>query len=91
MTIRNQEAVADFEVLRPDRDIETVMADRRQAVTGPPAKVEMFEIDRLREALLAATGDAVDVMHSIRERVTEWTGDAPIDDDVTMMVVKRVK
>ncbi|MHC4449506.1 MAG: PP2C family protein-serine/threonine phosphatase [Planctomycetota bacterium] len=52
---------------------------------------DMFEMDRLRDALLAATGDAVDTIHSIRAVVREWTGDRAIDDDVTMMVVKRVR
>jgi len=51
----------------------------------------MFEMDRLRDALLAAEGDAVDTIHAIRAVVREWTGDRAIDDDVTMMVVKRVR
>jgi sigma-B regulation protein RsbU (phosphoserine phosphatase) len=50
---------------------------------------ELFEMERLRGALLQAKGDAVDVMHAIRARVHEFTGDRKIDDDVTMMVVKR--
>ncbi|MHC4849433.1 MAG: PP2C family protein-serine/threonine phosphatase, partial [Planctomycetota bacterium] len=55
------------------------------------AEDDMFEIDRLRDALLAAEGDAVDTIHAIRAVVREWTGDRAIDDDVTMLVVKRVR
>jgi len=52
---------------------------------------ELFEMERLQAALLGAGGDAVDVIHAIRAVVQEWTGDRKIDDDVTMLVVKRVK
>jgi len=50
---------------------------------------ELFETGRLREALLAAKGDAVDTVHAIRAAVQAWTGDGRLDDDLTMMVVKR--
>ena len=50
---------------------------------------ELFEAMRLRETLLAAEGDAVDTIHAIRAAVQAWTGGGRLDDDLTMMVVKR--
>jgi len=55
-----------------------------------PAR-ELFGADRLGAALQAAVGqEPAAILDSLGEAVTEWTGGARRDDDVTLLAVKRV-
>ena len=52
---------------------------------------ELFGAERLGAALQAAAGRApVAILDSLREAVSQWTGGARREDDVTLLAVKRV-
>jgi Serine phosphatase RsbU, regulator of sigma subunit len=52
---------------------------------------EMFEDERLREALLAAAAepDLADVRRGLLGRLDAFLGDAPRSDDVTLLLIRR--
>ena len=49
-----------------------------------------FGENRLREALIRSEGKpAQEVMESVMDEVVSWTGDSTLQDDMTMLVVRR--
>ena len=54
------------------------------------AEGELFELERLKQVLTASAGeDPATLLGHVRAAVTKWTGGAPLDDDVTLMAVRR--
>jgi sigma-B regulation protein RsbU (phosphoserine phosphatase) len=51
----------------------------------------MFGEERLRELLLRyARADSSEMIARVMEAVTEWTGSSELQDDMTMVVARRI-
>ena len=70
------------------RDVLLVYTDGVTESRDPDG--ELFELERLKQVLTASAGeDPATLLGHVRAAVTKWTQGAPLDDDVTLLAVRR--
>ena len=51
---------------------------------------EMFGEDRLKDLLKYARADSAELIARTMEAVVQWTGEGELQDDMTMVVARRL-